>query len=847
MAFVADKVSSFVPESSFTPDEGDGKFTATSELKAAPLTSFQPDQRQTHGLFGTSFGTARNPFPFMNPETSEAALVASREPGRLSRQGLKMGTDLIPDAQTPSFWKNIILNTPKTVGEVGAEFSASMLDPESLLTMGADKAGLFKLVGKGLKAFSPIVDNVAETFPTASKAIKRAFTYRFGQPKEYVAAAEGRLKNIAAGGEKAAEVGKSLSAGLGKKEQQTLGKVLVGQASAVPGSKMAQIAEGARDELTRVGSDAVKAGLLDEETYLKNVKEYMPRLYRKYESYTKPSWLERMANPPEPPPASEVFGANPQKISGSRFMGRGDISEEARTAMGEITEPAYPVAKGIAEITKDVETAKLFKEVADNPEWSSATAQGDYVLLEGKKLGALNGKYVHPEIARDIQEINKMPGMVERIYNDLLSKWKFGKVVLNPATHFRNMMNNSIFLDQSGVDLLHQPKLLSRSLTEIKSNGAMFNEAKEAGVFGNEFYGNEIQKLLDNFDKPGETVFGKMLNIVRETPDKMGEIYQAEEKWFKMAKFIAEREKGATVKEAATEAEKWLFNYGKISPATKFFRQSPVGAPFITFTAKAVPRLLESAMNNPMRLYKYKLMTDAFENIARERFDIHDDDVKKIKRSARGTVMILPVKDHAGNLQTLDLSYILPWGDITESGGLFGPPGISPGGNPLRTLLDVAPGYNKSPYTGKPVYLKSDSAFSVKNFQDSKAGKVVEYVFRQAVPSLTPAVPGVTKGGYSFQKVMNAIAGTPDYFGRVRDVPTVLADVVFGLKVSPYSEQVTDVFAKSGLLKERDEIRGELMSKLANQSLSEEQKQKAKVIALEKLSRLKEKVDEATK
>jgi hypothetical protein len=542
-------------------------------------------------------------------------------------------------------------------------------------------------------------------------------------------------------------------------------------------------------------------------------------MYRKYESVlTKGT-------------AAETFGSKPQRILGNRFLKRGDIPESVRASMGEIKEPAYPVARGIAQLTHDVETAKLFREVADNPEWASDTVKEGFVQLSGqaKKLGKLANKYVHPEIARDINEMVRVPETVERVYKDLLGKWKFGKVVLNPATHVRNLIGNSIMLDQSGVDLAQQPKLIARSLQEMKGSGKFFTEAKDGGLFGNEFVGSEIVKLLDNFNQPAETVFGKMMNIARASGNKAAEVYQGSEKLFKLAKFISEREKGATAKEAIEEAEKWLFNYNKIAPATKFLKNSPVGSPFITYTAKAMPRLAETAMTNPMRLYKYKILFDSIENIAREKLNISDADMKTLKRNARGQVVVLPFKDDAGNYQTLDLSYILPWGDIGETGGLFGLPSrLSPSG-PLKAVAEV--GFNKSTFLDKPIYLKTDPA-------GEKVRKSVDFLYKAFLPSFSPPVPGVTKGGYSFSKLQSALEGVPDYQGRVRSVSKVMADTMLGLKVSPADPKTDLFFEKLGLRADFDEIKKEYKGIMRNQSKTQEEKERAREMLQRKIQRL---------
>lgn len=103
-----------------------------------PAANTHPPEQEpeTQGLFRTSIGE------------NSGWLKAARTPAKLSREGLKMITDKIPDAQNQSVGLNILHNTPKMLGEIGSELSASMLDPETLITEGAMK---------GLQAAAPYV------------------------------------------------------------------------------------------------------------------------------------------------------------------------------------------------------------------------------------------------------------------------------------------------------------------------------------------------------------------------------------------------------------------------------------------------------------------------------------------------------------------------------------------------------------------------------------------------------------------------------------------------------------------------------------------------------------------
>lgn len=801
------------------------------------------------GLFGTSFGTATNPFPgsgflgrqlgISGPDASEAVLRAAQEPGQRARKGFGEIIDLAVPAPSQS---NSIVRSQADVGRsiardflhVGSDFTAGSIDPESgvVAALGPIARPFIGPIAKGAKFLGK---KIAEKAP----ALARPFVYRFGQPEAYKTMAENRIGAIGLGSEKAGETGKLLSEGLSQAEQQRVGQIIKGGLST--GQKEAplrEIATKAKDQLTKLGSQAVEEGLLDEKTYLKNVEKYMPRLYRKYEQATTSM--------------PEVFGSKPQRILGKRFLQRQEIPEEVRNFMGEIKEPAYPVARGIAQITHDVETAKLFRNVAGKAEWASAAPIEGFIKMEStKRLGPLAGKYVHPEIARDINDIIRVPSDAEKMYKDMLHAWKFGKVILNPATHARNSWSNIILMDVvGGVDLLRQPMRIKQATQDLLKKGKWFKEARDADLLGHGYAAAEINGFLDNFDKPAETVFGKLLNAPKKIGRLAGETYQTEEKIFKLATFIDARESGLGIKEAAALSEKALFNYDKVSPFIKGLRNSPFGAPFITFTSKAIPAIAEAGIKHPMRLYKYKILFDSMENMAREKFDLSDHEVNTIKRNQRGSVVILPFKDKGGHLQTLDLSYILPWGDIGEQGGLDPlPPSMTPGG--LVKPIGEALMFNKSMFKAgsskfdpvkAQIYLDSDD-------EPTKWKKKIDYLYKSFMPSFAPPIPsyspkkgfkisGISEGGYHTQKLINTQEGRADYFGRVRSLATVMADIMLGLKASPVDPKIMERFERVGIAKELKEIRTEVKNKYRNMGLSEEKKKEARQVMIEKAEQL---------
>ena len=153
---------------------------------------------------------------------------------------------------------------------------------------------------------------------------------------------------------------------------------------------------------------------------------------------------------------------------------------------------------------------------------------------------------------------------------------------------------------------------------------------------------------------------GKSWAIVKE---KLGNLYQGEENMAKMAAFIHQRKAGIGVEEAWKAAESATFNYAQVTPFIRKLRESLFGVPFITFTAKVTPIVLETALKAPHRIGAIGKIKQGIENLS-------DIKVTDRERAAEppwikdGFYVKLPMQDSEGRSAYFDLTYILPFGDL---------------------------------------------------------------------------------------------------------------------------------------------------------------------------------------
>jgi len=492
---------------------------------------------------------------------------------------------------------------------------------------------------------------------------------------------------------------------------------------------------------------------------------------------------------------------------------RKDIPEQTREAMKEIKTSAYPTAKAIQEIRRSTANIKFFDDIAQNPNWSvkvKGKGPKDWIYIPEdfatkKKMGPLAGTYVHPAIAEDIRGFYEVQPFVDRMYkNFILPIWKGNKILLNPATHSRNMIANTIMLDLSGTPFHRMPDLMIKVDRAVRGIGKYAKEVIEHDLLGHDFTASEITNLMGESIKdfaPKTNIKEAVVGGMQKVYGKFAHIYGKEEEYFKVAKFIHAREEGMSAKEAAKEAEKWLFNYSKISSATKLMRDNPVyNTPFITYTVKSVPRLVETAFKNPFRIYKYHLIMDSLNQAGINATKATPEEIARIKQK-NGIGFIAPSRDEKGNLLWFSMNSIFPWADIKNTlervGGKKGEiSSIQPGG-PILSMYEALV-FNKNIFTGKEI--------APEGSLENRNMKRLAYIYQSFMPETNPAPffgspsAGMRTTGRSFQRLTDAayaddILPQPiadalnsrkeDYFGKSKHLPFAVLDFVFGLRAEP--------------------------------------------------------------
>jgi len=252
-------------------------------------------------------------------------------------------------------------------------------------------------------------------------------------------------------------------------------------------------------------------------------------------------------------------------------------------------------------------------------------------------------------------------------------------------------------------------------------------------------------------------------------------------------------------KAAWADAEKWLFNYSKLSRFQEKYRTKWYGAPFATFTFKALPRIAEAVIKTPWRFALPGSIIYGLEKAAQRVIGDTPEEIKA-KNALRPEWMQgeplfipnyarVPVVDDSGREHWLNLTYIFPWGDIGEQGRWMGiPGGIMPLSQPF-IKEPISQIFNYDDFFKEKIVPETELAGK------TKKGKLITHaklrgghIARAMLP--TPYM--------DVTKIIDAIMRKPDYRGRFRKPSVVLADVIAGIKMYPvdYTEQVVRVIGK---------------------------------------------------
>ena len=710
--------------------------------------------------------------------------------------------------------------------------------------------------------------------------------YQYNQPQWYKDLSAALEKDIIKTNVVAEELFDYLGKGLNKQELMELQQAIInGGQSTNP--KLDQRAAVARQILDDYGEQFYRFGAISRETFEANKGQYLMRAY--YDKELQRPLYDFISN--KIPKKAKLKRAKKRGIEkvvsiekGEELVEKGwqnrgltqtglmrvwrDFTKEERTKMGEILEaPHYLVSQTIKQVGEDVALLKKFSEVAKQTEFVKDEPFEDYIKLEGKNLGALNGKYVAPFIANDIKGLQNARKTASELSSRMLSEWKRFKVTDNPATHFRNMYFNTILQDLAGLSP-HRVDVHISSLIDLLKKGDDFKEARDNGMFGTTSWagqelgavmGKDVQAKIKDLYYNKESgmydsnklkelgtdvlmIFDKILKGYEKGQERLSKIYEGEEQWAKLSLYKwAKYEQGMTPKQAAEFSRKWLMNYGAVTPFISDFSKKWYGIPFIRFQVLAAPRLIEASITRTATIAKWILIAYFLEEEARKRLNLTKEQLQKIKKEIFpewmkiGLYILAPVRDNNNNYQFLDLSYIVPYVQDIKA---FDPRNYIFQNPAAQYSASLITGID--PFTQEPIV---SEIFDDTTFKEMNA--YIKYYYKQIVPPVFP-------GGYNWQKIQNAIFDSKeninDRLVKGQTVNASIFDAVFGIKFRPVDLDKNQQFRFKELKDKYNDLKYEY-TKIQNSwgdytRMTDEDKEKKALELLEKQKDILKKASE---
>ena len=617
-----------------------------------------------------------------------------------------------------------------------------------------------------------------------------------------------------------------VEAGPGRREFILVDALRAGQDTGI----IASFGEEAALKFHKIGKELVDAGLIPEESFKALDYGYLRRVYKLFESKSLAAEHLDMLTPrgrdwfnhtlkQEAGMRGYTGGLRIGSTLGKLFQRRQKIDKAYAETIGEIQEAGYRVAKGELVSRDALATRKFYTEVARDhavPPYelhmglktplphslqpladrvtnipprgaellgdfhTRQAAKAGYDKMPGytrmpnsKSLGPLADQFLPDTIARDILRQHDRPGALMRKWRQGVGWWKYGKVVLNPATHSRNMMSNMMLAHMAGVApfKVHRYVQAARSLSKQDKWYQEVASSPTGGFLHNTFAGVEMPGVLSNAETLDDFQKGVtgLLGGMKAVGKKFSWAYETEEQFFKMAFYIDQRKAGASINRAIRASEDALFNYRKVPELVDTLRTTGI-VPFATFTAKAIPATAKGLYQRPAVLNEYGNIFRVFEEREGEDFQT------LLPKYMRDGWMPLGKPDSAGNVEYLNMRYILPFTDVFELTGAGGPPSGQPGQPRLvQSLQEIArrspPAqlvaaiiFGADPFTGKP-------------FKTSKDWNGWAFNFVQS-----PLLPG----GYAFRELSAAARGVPvrplSPRSQPRGLGETIAASVFGVR-----------------------------------------------------------------
>lgn len=510
------------------------------------------------------------------------------------------------------------------------------------------------------------------------------------------------------------------------------------------------------------------------------------------------------------------------------ILGFNSLKELEKVLTEKVSVEATPrlIRKAMGSVIETPGVSKDIRILAKDLYDSTATTTGDFVKASAKsekellyaklrntpgfasnkpgpgkifsKHPAFEDMWISQDADDALRELTDIEQHGQRWFNKwFMQPWKMGKVIMRPATHFRNIFTNVMLNDWGGLSFA-RGDIYWKAISDFRKGDKGFADFKKLINMDVDFMSNEMTPMMGMKYQSNKILHGMdvMLDLFNRIGEPMGRAYQAEELIFKYAKYLHNIEKGLSKGMAAQDAVKWTFDYGTSTPALRFVRHNIM--PFATWQAKVIPLMAETALEHPVRFAKWPLAFLGMQNMSIKTLGITDREWEQIQANlpeyvSKGWFLPMPFRDRRGRLQFINMTYIFPGiGDLSE---------IQQQGwtwwiqNPAVTILGGLKDNKR--FSGAPIYYEWESG-------SMKLIKTLQYMGQQLLPAVTPGI------GTDWMLLQDAFfSANPKAM-----TPEMAVAAQLGFRTIPFNEQ--DLARRRGVVRKifMQQIKSEMKKEL---------------------------------
>jgi alkylhydroperoxidase/carboxymuconolactone decarboxylase family protein YurZ len=484
----------------------------------------------------------------------------------------------------------------------------------------------------------------------------------------------------------------------------------------------------------------------------------------------------------------ELKDPNAPKVARDMVTVWRDWTPSERAQMGESRDAMYRFVMGYTAMQRDIALGRLFNNIANNPEWVRRSGSKGWVQVPNteipdtggvKRYGNLAGLYVRRDVMSHLTQFEEAANDTLQLYREALGLWKEGKTALNLVSHFNNVMANVSMAHFAGVSYWDGHKYVN-AVRDLVNDAPMVDEARKVGLFTGSFTKEEmvqamppeLQKLANMEEgearRAGKLVMNAMTFWLRKP---LRDAYEFEDTFFKYLIYRDARQQGLDPTEAMDYALRYIFTYDDLPSGARKVRDYMI--PFFSWTYKAIPALLHTAMVYPWRFLAPAAVLHGI-NIVAYSLAAGDEDDDWLEKIAKGRELeteereVLPEfmagLSALGNPKTirlgtdkltghpvfLDVSRVVPGGDmfdmVNQAGGIAMPAPLMPNHPVLSAFSAMI--VNKEMFFGRDIVDKNDTWLEA-------AEKRAKWMAGLLLPAVSP-------GGYHSQRILDATANAMD-------------------------------------------------------------------------------------